>query len=487
MAVARTNDPVAGTELIEHYGEIGDYFDAFVEEIDAWAPRGDGYHGLVESIYRAIIPPGARVLEIGCGRGDLLASLEPSRGVGVDVSGGMIDAARSRHPELEFVHAAGESIALGETFDYVVLADLAPYVHDLQALITAVAAHCEPHTRVIANAFSNVWRGPLSLMRRLRLRPSRPVKNWVAPRDLANLFELGGLELVGQRNEILLPLRAGRIARWINGIVARLPLVRSFTLAYWLIARPAARPRPDCGVSVVVPCRNEAGMIDEIVRRVPEMGTGTEIVFVESGSADGTAEQIEAAIEANPERDMRLLVITEPGKARAVHAGFEAARHDILMVLDADLTVVPEDLPKFYDALVSGRGEMINGSRLVYGMDPEAMRFLNLLGNKAFAALMSAVLGHYVKDTLCGTKAFYRDDYRRLMARRSEVDGEDPYGDFDFLLGAALGQMKILNLPVRYAARTYGDSKIDRFRGGRQLARLAAAGFKRIWISPVDR
>lgn len=487
MGVTREDERVVPTALVERYAEISGYFDAFVEEVDVWAPRTDGYHGLVESIYAAIIPPGARVLEIGCGRGDLLASLEPSRGAGVDVSARMIDAARARHPELEFIHAAGESISLGETFDYVVLSDLVPYAHDLQALIAAIAAHSDPHTRVIANTYSNVWRGPLSLLRTLRLRPSRPVQNWVAPRDLANLLELGGLEVVGQRNEILLPLRAGRLSRFVNGILARLPLIRSFTLTYWLIARPLPRSRPDCGVSVIVPCRNEAGMIDQIVARVPEMGTGTEIVFVENGSTDGTREAISAAIERHPERAMRLVALPEPGKARAVHAGFDAAAHEILMVLDADLTVVPEDLPKFYDALVSGRGELINGSRLVYGMDPEAMRFLNLLGNKAFAALMSAVMGQYVKDTLCGTKAFYRADYRRLMARRAEVKGTDPYGDFDFLLGAALGQMKILNLPVRYTARSYGDSKMERFPVGRQLARLAAAGFRRIWISPVDR
>lgn len=482
--------PVDETQRIEpadRYPDLAGYFDRFVDEADLWTQRTDGYHGLIRSIYGAIVPPDARVLEIGCGRGDLLASLRPSRGVGVDVSPRMIEAARGRHAELEFVNEAGEAISLGETFDYIVLDDLVPYAYDLQELIAAVAAHCEPGTRVIANTYSNVWRGPLSLMRRLGLRPERPVQNWVAPRDLINLLELGGLELIGQRNEILLPVRAGALSRLVNGVLARLPLLRSLTLTYWLVARPSPRPRVDSGVSVVVPCRNEAGMIETIAKRVPEMGIGTEVVFVENGSTDGTQEEIEAAIERHPKRDLRLIVMDEPGKAQAVHAGFAAAKHEILMVLDADLTVVPEDLPKFYDALVSGRGEMINGSRLVYQMDPEAMRFLNLLGNKAFAWLMSAVLGQYVKDTLCGTKALRRDDYRRLMARRREIAGEDPYGDFDFLLGASLLQMKILNVPVRYTARTYGETKMERFPVGGQLARLAAAGFRRIWISPVDR
>lgn len=484
MELVRDSESVT---LDSWYGEIITYFDGFVDEADHWAAKTEGYHGLIRSIYRALLPGSARVLEIGCGRGDLLASLEPARGVGVDVSPRMIEAARKRHPELEFVQAAGESISLGETFDYIVLSDLVPYVDDLQALMAAIAAHCHQRTRVIANTYSNVWRAPLWVLQALRMRPARPVRNWVAPRDLINLFELGGFDVLEQRNEILLPARLGVLSLAVNGVLARLPLFRSLTLTCWLIARPLPRGGPDYGVTVVVPCRNEAGMIDAIVKRVPEMGRGTEILFVENGSTDDTGARIEEAIERHPDRDIRLLVMPEGGKARAVHAGFAAARHELLMILDADLSVAPEDLPKFYDALVSGRGELINGSRLVYGMEPGAMRFLNMIGNKFFAWLMSFVLGQYVKDTLCGTKALHRDDYARIMSRREEIEGEDPYGDFDFLLGASLLGLKILNVPVRYAARTYGETKMERFPVGGKLVRLAVGGFRRIWMRPVER
>lgn len=394
------------------------------------------------------------MLEIGCGRGELLASLKPSRGVGVEVSSGMVEAARKRHPGLEFIEAPGESISLGETFDYVVLSDLVPYVYDLQALMTAAAAHCHARTRVIANTYSNLWRGPLWALRVLGLRPDRPIRNWVAPRDLVNLFELGGFDVVGERHEILLPVRAGMTSGLANGVLARLPLMRMLTLTYWLIARPLPRRGPDYGVTVVVPCRNEAGSIDAIVDRVPEMGHGTEILFVEGGSTDNTRARIEAAIERHPERDMRLVVQTGRGKGNAVHEALAVAKHELLMILDGDLTVAPEDLPKFYDALVSGRGELINGSRLVYGMEPGAMRFLNMVGNKLFSGLLSVVLGQYVKDSLCGTKALHRDDYLRIMSQRHEIAGADPFGDFDLLLGASLIGLKILNIP-RAVRRTY--------------------------------
>ena len=324
-------------------------------------------------------------------------------------------------------------------------------------------------------------------MRKLGLRPERPTRNWVAPKDLANLLELGGLEIVKQRNEILLPVRSRLMSAFWNGAIARLPGFRSLTLTYFMVARPSPRMQRDETVTVVVPCRNEAGSIESIVERVPEMGLGTEVIFAEGGSSDDTRERIEAAIAANPERGMSLILQTGKGKANAVHEAFRVANGEILMILDADLTVAPEDLPKFYDAIISGRGELINGSRLVYGMEDEAMRFLNLVANRLFASLMSVVLGQYVKDTLCGTKVMRRGDYERIMAKRDEVGGEDPYGDFDFLLGAALLGMKILNVPVRYGARTYGDTNIQRFSGGGQLARLAVGGFRRIWIRPVER
>jgi SAM-dependent methyltransferase len=475
---------VADTGIPVEYRALAKFFDDFVDQADYWEGRTAPYHSLVRSIYSSLVPPGARVLEIGCGRGDLLAALSPARGV--DVSARTVDAARGRHPELEFVCAAGESLELGETFDYIVLSDLVPYAHDLQALMVAVAAHSHQRTRVISNTYSNLWRGPLWAMERVGIRPRKPVRNWVAPRDLENLFELGGFEVLLRRAEILLPMRPGVLSGAVNGALARLPLLRTLALTNFLIARPLPRSRPDHGVSVIVPTRNEAGNIDAIVERVPEMGTGTEIVFVEGGSTDDTRERIATAISASP-RDARLLIQTETGKANAVYEGFAAAKHEVLMILDADLTVAPEDLPKFYDALVSGRGEMVVGSRLVYGMEAGAMRFLNMVGNKFFAWLLSFVLGQYVKDTLCGTKAMFRDDYLRIAQTRREFEPEDRWGDFDFLLGASLLGMKVLNVPVRYGARTYGETNMPRFNTGGQLARLAVAGFRRIWIRPVER
>ncbi|MGH2953097.1 MAG: glycosyltransferase [Solirubrobacterales bacterium] len=474
----------AGAAPAAEYAEVAAFFDRFAREEDAWLGKTGGYHELVTSICCSLVPPGQSVLEIGSGRGDLLAALRPARGLGVDVSPRMVASARERHPGLEFAHAAGEDVATDETFDYIVLTDTVPYVSDLQALFETIASLCHSQTRLIASSYSNVWRPLLSVLEMLGIRPRRPIRNWVAPPDLVNMLELAGFQVTVQRTEILAPIRPGFLSRLFNGYLARLPLLRALTATYWIVARPLPTQRSDYTVSVIVPCRNESGSIDELVDRIPEMGAGTEVVFVEGGSEDDTRERIEAAVASHPERNLRLVVQTGRGKWNAVQEGFEAASNEILMILDGDMTVPPEELPKFYEAVASGHGELINGSRLVYSMEPGAMRFLNMLGNRFFAGVLSYVLGQYVKDTLCGTKVLHRDDWRRISERSHEFDADDPFGDFDILLGGALLGLKISNLPIRYRARVYGDTNIRRFSAGASLIRLAAAGYRRLWVKP---
>lgn len=482
-----SNDARAAASENSQYAEVRAFFDRFCAEEDRWLAKTSGYHDLVRSTARSLVPAGQEVLEIGSGRGDLLAALEPSRGVGLDVSPAMVEAARKRHPGLEFVNAPGEHAGdLGGPFDYVLLSDTVAYVDDLQALFHTIASMCHSRSRLIASSYSNLWRPILSVLSLLGLRPRRPVRNWVAPSDLVNLMELAGFQVTAQRAEILAPIKAGLLSRFINGYVARLPGLRALTVSYWIVARPLPTERKELGVSVIVPCRNEAGSISDLADRIPEMGTGTEIIFVEGGSSDDTWARIEQAIADRPERNLKLHAQSESGKWNAVQEGFAAASNEILMILDGDMTVPPEELSKFYEAVASGHGELINGSRTVYGMEPGAMRFLNMVGNKAFAAVLSVILGQYVKDTLCGTKVLHSDDWRRISERSHEFDAEDPFGDFEILMGGALLGLKIANLPIRYRARVYGDTNIRRFSAGVSLARLAAAGYRRLWAEPAS-
>jgi SAM-dependent methyltransferase len=469
------------------YAALAQYFDDFSVADQRWRRRNSTYHSLIQRISRVLVPPGQSVLEIGSGNGDLLTALEPSTGVGVDLSPKMVELARSRHPEIEFRVAEGESIDLGRTFDYVVLSDLVPYVHDLLRLFENAAAHSHRRTRIVINSYNPTWRPLLGLAEHLRLKPRKPIRNWVSPADVRNLLELSGFEALSTTTRILLPKWIPGLSFVLNAFVANVWPFNRLCVSYWIVARPAPEPLGELSVSVICPCRNEAGHVPQIVERLPEMGSATELIFVEGNSTDDTRAAIERAIDANPDRDISLLVQPGKGKGDAVRTGFAAAKHDVLMILDGDITVPPEDLPKFYRAVASNRGEMINGSRLVYDMEEGSMRLLNMLGNKAFSRVFRAITGHHVKDTLCGTKVLHRDDYQSIADARSFFGDFDPFGDFDLLFGAARLNLKIVDLPIRYGARSYGTTNISRFRHGLLLLRMTVFAFRKFRVGPFSR
>jgi glycosyltransferase involved in cell wall biosynthesis len=252
-------------------------------------------------------------------------------------------------------------------------------------------------------------------------------------------------------------------------------------LAQYVVARTRGQqPAQQYSVSIVIPCRNEKGNIAGAVTRLPSFGSRQEVIFVDGRSQDGTLEEIERLAREYPEKDIKVLIQDGKGKGDAVRKGFAQATSHILMILDADLTVPPEDLPKFYDALVNGQGELVIGSRLVYPMEQEAMRLLNLLGNKFFSMAFSWLLGERIKDTLCGTKVLFRKDYERIAANRGYFGNFDPFGDFDLLFGASKLNLKILEVPIRYQERTYGTTNISRFQHGWLLLKMTVYGFFRL-------
>jgi SAM-dependent methyltransferase len=474
VATAVENRARASRGAAADYADLVEFFDRFAKDEPRWRRRNRTYYRLLEQIHRFQIPPDARVLEIGSGSGDLLAALRPAHGIGVDVSPGMVELARTRHPDVRFEVAAGEELDLGETFDYIVLSDLMPFVHDLLALFERLREHSHERTRVVIHSYSRVWRPAVRLAEWLRLKPRKPMRNWVSPQDVRNLLELSGFEVVTRSSRILLPKYVPLLTWFLNAVVANVWPFHNLCLTYWLVARPAGHETRERSVSVVCAVRNEEGHIPELVARLPQLGPATELIFVEGGSADDTRGAVEREIERHPERDISLISQPGRGKGDAVRTGFAAAKNDVLMILDGDLSVRPEDLPKFHAALAENRGELINGSRLVYDMEPGSMRFFNVLGNKFFSMLFGAITGQNAKDTLCGTKVLLRSDYEKIAAARSYFGEFDPFGDFDLLFGAARLNLKIVDLPVRYQPRRYGETNISRWSHGVLLLRMGA-------------
>jgi SAM-dependent methyltransferase len=448
---------------------------------DSWHGWGGSYHKRLAEVYRFLVSPGQRVLEIGCGLGDLLAAVEPARGVGVDFSSEAVTRARSRHEALEFIHADAHDLSsIQETFDVIILSDLANDVWDVQRVFEQVRPLCTPRTRVILNVYSNLWQTMLTLAQHLRLAAPMLAQNWLTNSDLRGMLNLAGFETFRDWREILFPLPIPLLASFCNRFLVRLPLFRNLALANLVIARPLAEPVESTSVSVIVPARNESGNIKSIFERTPQMGRGTELIFVEGHSKDDTYAAVEREIAARPATPSLLLRQSGIGKADAVRAGFDAATGDILMILDADLTVPPEDLPRFYEALRSGKGEFINGVRLVYPMQKDAMRGLNFLGNKFFSWAFTSLLGQPIKDTLCGTKVLWKKDYERIAANRAYFGDFDPFGDFDLIFGAAKMNLKIVDLPIRYRERTYGTTNISRWKHGWLLMKMVAFAARRI-------
>jgi len=448
---------------------------------DSWRGWGGSYHRRLAEVYRFLVSPGQRVLEIGCGLGDLLAAVAPTRGLGVDFSSEMVKRAITRHPTLEFIHADAHDLSfLKETFDVIILSDLANDAWDVQRVLEQIRPLCVPRTRVILNVYSNLWQTVLTLAQRLRLAAPMLEQNWLTASDLRGMLNLAGFETFRDWREILFPLPIPLLAPFCNRFLVRLPIFRGLALANFVVARPLAEPVESPSVSVIVPARNESGNIHSIFERTPQMGRGTELIFVEGHSHDDTVAAIEREIASHPATASRILRQPGVGKADAVRAGFDAAAGDVLMILDADLTVPPEDLPRFYEALRSGKGEFINGVRLVYPMEKQAMRGLNFLGNKFFSWAFTSLLGQPIKDTLCGTKVFWKKDYERIAANRAYFGDFDPFGDFDLIFGAAKLNLKIVDLPIRYRERTYGVTNISRWKHGLLLMRMVWYAARRI-------
>lgn len=459
------------------------HWDAIAIKIDSWRGAGGAYHRRLQQVYGSIIAPGKRVLELGCARGDLLASLQPVDGVGVDFSSEMIARARKSHPNLTFIEADAHHLeTLQGPFDAIILSDLINDVWDVQAVLNQVHRLSSPSTRIVLNFYSRLWELPLKIAEKMGLAAPNLLQNWLTPGDLAGLLNLAGLEEISRQTEVLFPLPVPFINGLCDRYLVKIWPFRLFGCTNVVIARPMPSDLlvDTPLVSVIVPARNEAGNIPAIFDRVPEMGAGTELIFVEGNSKDDTYAVIEREITAHPDRRCKLLRQPGRGKGDAVRMGYDHASGDVLMILDADLTVQPEDLPRFYDALVGGKGDFINGVRLVYPMEKEAMRFLNLLGNKFFSLAFSWLLGQHLKDTLCGTKVLWKKDYLTIAANRSYFGDFDPFGDFDLLFGAARLRLKIVDLPIRYGERVYGTTNISRWSHGWLLLKMVLFAARRI-------
>lgn len=428
-----------------------------------WIRKRSYYYGLIRKALAFFVEPNERVLSIRAQTGWMLEAVQPREGVGQEITEAMVDLAKRENPTYRYEVGIADTDRIDGVFDTIMVADPGE-IADFQQALDNLRLNCHRATRLLLYAYNPLWEFLLKVAVWLGWKMPLPEQSWLDTHDFEGILKLSGFELVKVHHLSLLPVWVPVLSRFCNEVLTGIPLIQRLSMARILIARPvpeAVYPLRQ-KVSVIVPCLNEAGNIQEAVKRIPELGGGTEIIFCDDRSTDGTRSEIEQAIRDHPEKNIRIVEGPGISKSQNVWTGFRAATGDILAILDADLAVMPEELPRFIDALTRNHGEFINGSRLVYPVPQLAMKFTNMVGNIVFSWLFSLLLGQRIKDTLCGTKVLWRSDWQRLEKYIDFWGVRDRWGDYDLLLGAAKLNLRIIDLPIHYQERIAGVSKMTR-------------------------
>ncbi len=468
--------------MIEDKTKLKEYFDKIAPRRERWRKRNSYYYSYLESHISFIVPQDKKVLEVGCGTGELLVKLKPKRGLGIDISKKMIELARTKNTDEKIEFKAGEISDIDETFDYIIISDLIGYLPDIEEFFRELGKMTHSSSRIIITQYSKLWEPILDFGSKVGLRMASTHQNWVSHTDIKNFLHLSDLETVKSSSKLLFPKYIPIISFFLNKFLVNMPFFNKLGLVNVVTARPMRKHKDNNpSVSIIVPARNEAGTIRKIIEELPNLGKFTEIIFIEGHSNDDTLEEIKkVATSYKGPKILKFAVQDGKGKGDAVRKGFDMATGDILMIYDADMTVPASEIYKFYDALIRGKGDFINGCRLVYPQEKDSMRALNYIGNKFFGLMFSWILEQPIKDTLCGTKVLWKKDYEDIKINRKFFGDFDPFGDFDLLFGAAKLNFKIIDLPVRYKSRIYGSTNISRFKHGWLLIKMMFFSMEKI-------
>lgn len=413
---------------------------------DKWTKKNKYYHREIERLLGFLVPKESSVLKIDCSEGEV--------------------------PIIQLKE--------DKKYDYIVALDLISFAKDIQKTLQQLHRVARPRSRIVLTYHNYLWEPVLKLAEFFHLKRPQPSRNWLASFDIENFLYLAGFDIVKKGERLLMPKYIPFLSVFFNRYLSKLPLIRKFCLVKFFVIRPQPKKQLQPSVSIIIPTRNEKGHIETVVRKTPSLGSETEIIFVEGGSKDNTLEEIKRVKKKYPEKNIRIFVQDGKGKYNAVRKGFRNAQKDILMILDADMTVRPKELTKFYRAIAGGKGEFINGCRLVYPLEKDSMMFLNILANKFFGLMFSWLLDQRIKDTLCGTKVLWKEDYEKIRKGRKFFGDFDPFGDFDMLFGAAKLNLKIIDLPIRYQERVYGQTNISRFSHGWLLLKMVIFAMRKI-------
>lgn len=471
--------------FIERQEQITAFYDGCAETRNSYIEKNRYYYSKMVQLMNFIMEPDKSILHLGSQTGYLLANIAAAKKIGIESSGKLRDIAAKNYPDLVFLQGTADPEAIDGAFDYVLVTNASEMVDPLSTL-NNLRQGIAPGGRLILQTYNRLWEPMIWLAAKLGLKFPQPDQNWLSVSELSNILRLAGYDLLKVHRKFLFPFKLPFISYLLNDILGKLPLLNRLCISTVLVCRPIpARQAPEtCSVSVIVPCRNEVGNVAAAIKRIPEMGSHTEIIFCDDKSTDGTAEEVLHQMAAHPDRDIKLYPGPGICKAQNVFAGFDQAQCDIVMILDADLTTMPEELPHFFSVLAEGHADFVNGSRLVFPMQGEAMRTFNIVGNKFFSKAFTFILGQPISDTLCGTKVFWRKDWPRIKPLTGTWGVEDKWGDFDLLFSASKLNLKIVDLPVHYVERVSGETKMNkRIANGLRMLAMCWAAWRKLVLA----
>ena len=360
------------------------------------------------------------------------------------------------------------------SIEYVCISCTISDVYDIVDFFSTLKLKLPDHAKVFYCNYNWKWEWAFILSGLIGFSMKKRWGNFYRDADLNCFLDMSGWENIQEIRRYLLPFKLKFISTFFDNLV-RLPILRGFALNTFFVARKKSEGIiEDHSVTVLIPCKNEETNIEAIVKRMPLFGKSIELIFVNDKSTDRTESKILSCQKQFPQKNIKLIEGDGKGKGEAVREGMKTASGDICMILDADLSVIPEDLPQFYNAINSRRADFIHGTRLVYSQEYDAMRPANILGNILFSLIFSYVLEQRVTDTLCGTKVYWRRDWLIFEEMKSILKDTDVWGDYNLIFGAARFGLKVGELPVRYFQRLEGVTKMNkRIRNGLIMLRVA--------------
>ncbi len=448
------------------------------KNLDFWKNKNWYFHNKLREIFKEFVPEDSKILQIGYGLGDILTGLYPKEAVSFDSDDKLAEISERRHPSVKFVIGNAEELLLKGKFDYVILPNSVDHFYDIQSVLENVKKVTTDDSRIVITNINPRWEEAFKVLEKLKLKREEGEKNWLRLKDLENIVKISGYDVIESGYKLLMPAHVPFISNILNSLQGN-SFISRFGVEQYIVAKKSKKiSKKRLSATVLIPCFNEEENIKKAIETVPSMGYLTEIVVVDDGSTDKTARIVKALQKKN--KHLKLISYKpNHGKGYAVKKGFDAVVTDTMMIQDADMTVPTEELTRFFNLMAEGKAEFVNGTRMIYPMEGQAMRQLNLIGNLIFSWIFSWLLWQRVTDTLCGTKALFKKDYKKIKMSGSS------WGDFDLLYGAAENKIKIVEMPVHYKKRVAGKSKMKAFKHGFVLAKMCLVGLWRLKLFPL--